>query len=99
MMRQQRLARRSIPDTPRHRVPLDHPGQLTAIAALGLLTAGLILGGAAGWRSPVTLGALTGAIAAGLGFWRDSRAARWGPLSCRRPGRARPTRSPWRACW
>ena len=41
------LARAHVPETPRHRVPLDHAGQAAAAAALGLLTAGLITGGAA----------------------------------------------------
>jgi MFS transporter, DHA2 family, methylenomycin A resistance protein len=67
------LAWVTVPETPRSRVPLDRAGQCAAAAALGLLTAGLILGGAAGWDSPATLGALAGAVAAGLGFWLAER--------------------------
>jgi len=59
----------SVPETPRHRVPLDRAGQVLAAAALGLVTAGLILGGAAGWAAPETLGALAGGTAAALAFW------------------------------
>src|ERR1700722_16624609 len=70
------LARKHVPETPRHRVPLDHAGQAAAAAALGLLTAGLILGGAAGWGSPATLGALGGAGVGGLGFWLAERHGR-----------------------
>jgi DHA2 family methylenomycin A resistance protein-like MFS transporter len=70
------LARGHVPETPRHHVPLDHRGQAAAAATLGLLTAGLILGGAAGWGSPATLGALGGAVVAGLGFWLAERHGR-----------------------
>src|SRR6201996_4158956 len=70
------LARRHVPETPRHHVPLDHAGQAAAAAALGLLTAGLILGGAVGWGSPATLGTLAGGIVAGLGFWLAERYGR-----------------------
>jgi DHA2 family methylenomycin A resistance protein-like MFS transporter len=70
------LARGHVPETPRHHVPLDHRGQAAAAATLGLLTAGLILGGAAGWGSPVTLGTLAAGIVAGLGFWLAERYGR-----------------------
>src|SRR6202035_5494054 len=70
------LARAHVPETPRHRVPLDHGGQGAAAAALGLLTAGLITGGAAGWAAPATLGLLAGGIAAGFGFWLAERHGR-----------------------
>jgi DHA2 family methylenomycin A resistance protein-like MFS transporter len=70
------LARSHVPETPRHRVPLDHVGQAAAAAALGLLTAGLITGGAAGWGAPATLGLLGGGIVAGLGFWLAERHGR-----------------------
>jgi MFS transporter, DHA2 family, methylenomycin A resistance protein len=70
------LARRHVPETPRRRVPLDHAGQVAAAAALGLLTAGLILGGAAGWTAPATLGALAAGIAASAGFWLAERNGR-----------------------
>jgi DHA2 family methylenomycin A resistance protein-like MFS transporter len=66
----------SVTETPRRAAPMDHAGQAAAVAALGLLTAALILGGAAGWGDPVTLGALAAAIAAGAGFWWWERRAR-----------------------
>jgi DHA2 family methylenomycin A resistance protein-like MFS transporter len=50
---------------PRHRAhPLDVPGQLLAVAALGLATATLIETGALGWRHPVVLGGAVAALAA-----------------------------------
>jgi MFS transporter, DHA2 family, methylenomycin A resistance protein len=70
------LARAHVPETPRHRVPLDQAGQATAAATLGLLTAGLIMGGATGWGSPDTLGLLAGGVAAGAGFWLAERRGR-----------------------
>src|SRR6202000_2658025 len=70
------VARAHVPETPRHHVPLDHAGQAAAAAALGLLTAGLILGGAAGWGSPPPRGTLAGGIVAGLGFWLAERYGR-----------------------
>jgi DHA2 family methylenomycin A resistance protein-like MFS transporter len=63
------LARATVPETPRHRVPLDWAGQAAAAAALALLTAGLIRGGSAGWTEPGTLGLLAGGAAAGAAFW------------------------------
>jgi DHA2 family methylenomycin A resistance protein-like MFS transporter len=69
------LAAVSVRETPRRVAPMDHLGQAAAIAALGLLTAALILGGAAGWAAPATLGALAGAIVAGVAFWRWERRA------------------------
>jgi MFS transporter, DHA2 family, methylenomycin A resistance protein len=67
------VAHASVPDTPRHRVPLDHAGQATATATLGLLAAGLIESGAAGWRAPATLVPLAGATIAAALFWRAER--------------------------
>jgi MFS transporter, DHA2 family, methylenomycin A resistance protein len=67
------LARTHVPETPRHRVRLDWAGQVTAAASLGLLTAGLIMGGTDGWGSPVTPGVLAGGFAAGFGFWLAER--------------------------
>jgi MFS transporter, DHA2 family, methylenomycin A resistance protein len=63
----------SVPETARHRVPLDHAGQVTAALALGLLAAGLILAGAAGWTAPATLALLAGGVAAGAAFWLVER--------------------------
>ncbi len=70
------LARATVPETPRSLVSLDLPGQAGAAAALGLTAAGLVLGGAAGWNSAVTLSALGGAAAAGLAFWAAERRGR-----------------------
>ncbi len=68
------LAAVSIAETPRRPAPMDHVGQVAAVAALGLLTAALILGGAAGWGDPATLGALAAAIAAAVVFrWWERR--------------------------
>jgi MFS transporter, DHA2 family, methylenomycin A resistance protein len=67
------LAAFSVPETPRHRRAVDHAGQLAAAAALGLLTAGLILSGSAGWASPATLTMLAGGLAAGVVFWQTER--------------------------
>ena len=58
----------SVTETPRRAARMDHVGQVTAVAALGLLTAALILGGATGWGAPATLGALAGAVIAGVVF-------------------------------
>jgi MFS transporter, DHA2 family, methylenomycin A resistance protein len=70
------LARAAIPETPRHPARVDQAGQVTAAAALGLLTTALILGGSAGWAAPATLGTLAAGIGAGLGFWLAERHGR-----------------------
>ncbi|MGH3172092.1 MAG: MFS transporter, partial [Trebonia sp.] len=62
------LARRTVPETPVTRVPLDRAGQVTGVAALGLATAGLILGGASGWSAPATLGLLSAGAVSALCF-------------------------------
>ena len=59
----------SVAETPRHRVPVDQPGQVTAAVALGLLAAGLILAGTDGWGSLAVLGTLAAGVAAGAAFW------------------------------
>ncbi|HXM55397.1 MAG TPA: MFS transporter [Candidatus Dormibacteraeota bacterium] len=46
----------------------DPLGQVTAIAALGALVAGLIEGGSLGWTSPVTLGLLALGVLAAAAF-------------------------------
>jgi MFS transporter, DHA2 family, methylenomycin A resistance protein len=71
------LAWRTVPSTPVVRVPLDWAGQVTAAAALGLIAAGLIIGGASGWDSPATIGTLLGGIAAAAGFWLAERRGRY----------------------
>jgi DHA2 family methylenomycin A resistance protein-like MFS transporter len=70
------LAWARLPETPRRRIPLDQAGQAAAAVALGLLTTGLIMAGADGWGSPVTLGTLAVGAAAGLGFWVAERRGR-----------------------
>jgi MFS transporter, DHA2 family, methylenomycin A resistance protein len=67
------LAAFSVPETPRYPRAMDHAGQIAAAAALGLLTAGLILSGSEGWASPVTLATLAAGAAAGVVFWRTER--------------------------
>ncbi|WP_431876992.1 MFS transporter [Amycolatopsis sacchari] len=63
------LAWTAVAETPRRRRRLDVPGQLTAVAALGLVTAGVICSGSAGWGAPLTLGLLGAGLVAGAGFW------------------------------
>jgi MFS transporter, DHA2 family, methylenomycin A resistance protein len=70
------LAAMTVPSTPVARVPLDRAGQVTATAALGLIAAGLILGGSSGWGSPATAGTLAGGVAALAGFWLAERRGR-----------------------
>lgn len=57
-----------VSETPRRFSRVDHAGQVLAAAALGLITAGLIDGGSAGWASPVTLGLLGLGAAAAVAF-------------------------------
>lgn len=64
------LTRWSVPETDRRPAPVDHLGQVTAAAALALLTAGLIRGGDAGWTAPSTMVPLVLAVAAGAAFCR-----------------------------
>jgi DHA2 family methylenomycin A resistance protein-like MFS transporter len=66
----------SVPETARHRVPVDHAGQVAAAVALGLATAALILAGTAGWASPAVIGLLAGGVAAGACFWLVERHGR-----------------------
>jgi DHA2 family methylenomycin A resistance protein-like MFS transporter len=70
------LAWTTIAETPRQRARVDQAGQVTAAAALGLLTTALILGGSAGWAAPATLGTLAAGIAASLAFWVAERYGR-----------------------
>lgn len=58
----------SVPETARQPTQVDRSGQLTATAALALLTAGLIEAGSAGWTAPATLSLLAAAVLAGVGF-------------------------------
>jgi DHA2 family methylenomycin A resistance protein-like MFS transporter len=59
----------SISETPRHPRSVDRFGQVTAVAAMGLVTAGIIHGGQSGWGSPITIGALAAGGLVGAAFW------------------------------
>jgi DHA2 family methylenomycin A resistance protein-like MFS transporter len=63
------LGRISISETPRHARRVDRFGQVTAVTAMGLVTAGVIHGGESGWRSPVTIGMLLAGLLVGAAFW------------------------------
>jgi DHA2 family methylenomycin A resistance protein-like MFS transporter len=67
------LGAAAIAETPRRLRSVDRLGQTAAIAALGLLTAGIIHGGQSGWASPVTIGMLATGLLLGAGFWRIER--------------------------
>ena len=59
------LARISISETPRHARRVDRFGQVTAVIAMGLVTAAVIHGGESGWKSPVTIGMLLAGLLVG----------------------------------
>lgn len=63
------LGRISISETPRHARHVDRFGQVTAVLAMGLLTAAVIHGGQWGWQSPVTIGMLLAGLLVGAAFW------------------------------
>jgi DHA2 family methylenomycin A resistance protein-like MFS transporter len=63
------LGRLSIDETPRRRRRVDRFGQLTAIIAMGLVTAAVIHAGQAGWRSPLTIGMFIAGVLVGIAFW------------------------------
>lgn len=63
------LGRISISETPRRPRRVDRFGQLTAVVAMGLVTAAVIHGGQAGWGSPVTIGLLLAGLGVGAAFW------------------------------
>ncbi|WP_432846434.1 MFS transporter [Amycolatopsis sp. CA-161197] len=67
------LARAGITEAPRHKRKVDHAGQVTAVAALGLITAGVIVSGSAGWSSPLSLGLLAGGLLSAAAFWLVER--------------------------
>lgn len=63
------LGRISISETPRRSRRVDRFGQVTAIIAMGLVTAAVIHGGESGWRSPITIGMLVAGLLVGAAFW------------------------------
>jgi DHA2 family methylenomycin A resistance protein-like MFS transporter len=63
------VGRISIAETPRRLRKVDRFGQLTAVAAMGLVTGAVIHGGQSGWRSPVTIGMLLAGLLVGTAFW------------------------------
>jgi len=71
------LAFRHTTETPRSPLrEVDWPGQITAVAALGLLAAALIEGGALGWRDGNVIAAGAGAgLFAVLFVWRERHTA------------------------
>ncbi len=63
------LGRISISETPRRPRGVDRFGQLTAVIAMGLVTAAVIHGGQSGWRSPITIAMLVAGVLVGMAFW------------------------------
>jgi DHA2 family methylenomycin A resistance protein-like MFS transporter len=71
------LAWRFASETPRlQQRELDLPGQIAAVAALGLLAGALIEAGACGWADPLVLAGFATAAAAGALFVAQERRAR-----------------------
>ncbi|OXM53101.1 MFS transporter [Amycolatopsis alba] len=63
------LTRKYAPPTAPNRArSLDLPGQFTAVAALALLTYGLIASGTSGFGDPVVYGSLAAAVLSGVAF-------------------------------
>jgi MFS transporter, DHA2 family, methylenomycin A resistance protein len=62
------LLRRHVPETPRHRHPLDLPGQTISTLGLAALTGGFITVGSQGWGASLTLALLTAGIVSTAGF-------------------------------
>src|SRR3982074_3494608 len=62
------LLLRHVVETPRHRHPLDFPGQILATAGLAALTGGFIIAGSRGWDASLALGLLAAGLASAAGF-------------------------------
>ncbi|MDQ1515304.1 MAG: hypothetical protein QOE80_1134 [Actinomycetota bacterium] len=70
-----RLLVSHVQETPRHRHPLDVPGQVLAMVALSLLTGGFVIAGQDGWGSGLSLALLTAGAIGALAFIAAERAA------------------------
>jgi DHA2 family methylenomycin A resistance protein-like MFS transporter len=68
------ILRRHVGETPRHRHPLDLPGQVLSAAGLAALTGGFIIAGSRGWDGRLTLALLAAGIASAGGFALVERA-------------------------
>jgi MFS transporter, DHA2 family, methylenomycin A resistance protein len=68
------LLRRHVGETPRHRHPLDLPGQTLASVGLAALAGGFIIAGSRGWHGRLTLALLGAGIASAAGFALVERA-------------------------
>jgi MFS transporter, DHA2 family, methylenomycin A resistance protein len=62
------LLSRHVAETPRHRHPLDLPGQLISTIGLATLTGGFIIAGSKGWDASLTLALLAVGTASTAGF-------------------------------
>jgi DHA2 family methylenomycin A resistance protein-like MFS transporter len=67
------VGRISIAETPRRHRAVDWWGQVTAVIALGLVTAAVIRGGESGWGSPSTVGLFVAGLLVGVAFWTRER--------------------------
>jgi DHA2 family methylenomycin A resistance protein-like MFS transporter len=63
------LGQITLSETPRRSRRVDRFGQVTAVTAMGLVTAAVIHGGESGWQSPVTIGMLFAGLLVGAAFW------------------------------
>jgi MFS transporter, DHA2 family, methylenomycin A resistance protein len=70
------IGRISISETPRHPRRVDRFGQVSAVLAMGLVTAAVIRGGESGWGSPVTIGMFLAGLVVGAAFWIAERRVR-----------------------
>ncbi len=68
------LLRRHVEETPRHRHPLDLPGQALATVGLAALAGGFIIAGSHGWAGRLTLALLAVGVASAAGFALVERA-------------------------